>query len=138
MEVNIPGSEEQKAAPIQLSNEAFANVSVETREAIAKKAEEVRIKNACKRVFVIFVEGDESVGEKPFYVAYLRRPNMMQFSQYMNFVQKDIVQANMMLAKQIFLDGDKELVDDEDLFIYGTMQQLNHVIDSRNGDIVKR
>lgn len=63
---------------------------------------------------------------------------MMQFSQYMNFVQKDLVQANQMLAQNIYLDGDKELIDDEELFLYGTMQQLNHVIDSRNSDLVKK
>ena len=63
---------------------------------------------------------------------------MMHFSQYMSFVQKDPVQANFMLAKNVFLDGDRELIDDEDMFLYGTMQQLGSIIDSRNSDIVKK
>ena len=62
----------------------------------------------------------------------------MQFSVYMNFVQKDLIQANKQLAMNVFLAGDRELVDDEDLFLYGTMQQLSHVIDSRNADMVKK
>ena len=79
-------------------------------------------------------EGDD----KPLYIAYLRRPSLMHFSQYMNFVQKDLVQANKMLATNVFLAGDRELVDDDELFLYGTMQQLNHLIDSRNADMVKQ
>lgn len=132
------GNTGQQIAPVEFENEDFAALDVTTREGIARKAAEVRAKNNNKRVFVVVVEGDTKSNEKPYYVAYLRRPNMMEFSQYMNFVQKDVVQASSMLAKQIFLDGDRELVDDEDLFVYGTMQQLNHVLDSRNGDIVKR
>ena len=56
----------------------------------------------------------------------------------MNFVQKDLVQASKMLATNVFLAGDRELVDDDELFLYGTMQQLNHLIDSRNADMVKQ
>ena len=56
----------------------------------------------------------------------------------MNFVQKDLVQANKMLATNVFLAGDRELVDDDELFLYGTMQQLSHLIDSRNADMVKQ
>jgi len=113
------------------------NVPVEVREEIAKKAEELKKIHNIRKVFVIVVEGDED-DEKPLYIAYLRRPNLMHFSQYMNFVQKDLIQANKMLATNVFLAGDKELVDDEELFLYGTMQQLNRIIDSRNADMVKR
>lgn len=119
-------------------NDSDLNVPVEVRQQIANKIAELKAKNNIKKVFVVVVKGDEEDGEKPFYIAYLRRPNMMQFSQYMNFVQKDLVQANQMLAQNIFLDGDKELVDDEDLFLYGTMPQLNHVIDARSADLVKK
>ena len=56
----------------------------------------------------------------------------------MNFVQKDVVQANKMLATNVFLAGDRELVDDDELFLYGTMGQLSQIIDSRNADMVKK
>lgn len=131
----------QAAAPkvdaVTLNNETI-NAPLELREQIAAKIAELKAHYGIKKVFVIIVQGDEEAGEKPYYIAYLRRPNMMQFSQYMNFVQKDLVQANKMLAQNTFLDGDKELVDDEELFIYGTMQQLNHIIDARNSDLVKK
>ena len=114
------------------------NVPAEVSQAIAEKIKELKVKHGVKKVFVIVVEGDVEDGEKPLYIGYFRRPNLMQFSVYMSFVQKDLIQANKQLAMNVFLDGDRELVDDEDMFLYGTMQQLSHVIDSRNADMVKK
>lgn len=137
---NQPGAAAQEQAPeVKEKGMVFSDVTVpvEIRENINKKVMELKQKHGVKKVYVIVVEGDED-DDKPLYIGYFRRPNLMYFSQYMNFVQKDLVQANKMLATNIFLDGDKELVDDDDLFLYGTMQQLSHVIDSRNADLVKR
>lgn len=132
-----PQSEQKK---IVGNDVVFSNVNVpaEVSQAIAEKIKELKAKHGVKKVFVIIVEGDVADGEKPLYIGYFRRPNLMQFSVYMNFVQKDLIQANKQLAMNVFLDGDRELVDDEDLFLYGTMQQLSHVIDSRNADMVKK
>ena len=113
------------------------NVPLEIREEIVKKAEALKAEHKLRKVFVIIVEGEEG-DDKPLYIAYMRRPGLMHFSQYMNFVQKDVVQANKMLATNIFLAGDREMVDDEDLFLYGTMSQLSQIIDSRNADMVKK
>lgn len=112
------------------------DLPVEIREEIIKKAKELKAQYKLRKIFIAVVQGEED-DDKPFYIAYFRRPGLMHFSQYMNFVQKDLVQANKMLAQNVFLAGDKELVDDEDLFIYGTMGQLSHIIDSRNADLVK-
>lgn len=113
------------------------NVPLELREAIAQKADELKAQHKLRKVFIVIVEGDEN-DEKPLYVAYLQRPNLIHFSQYMSFVQKDLVQANKMLAQNVFLAGDKELIDDDELFLYGTMPQLTDLIGSRNGELVKR
>lgn len=129
-----PVEEQEVKAPMVFAD---IDVPVEVREEIAKKAEELKKIHGLRKVFVIVVKGDED-DDKPLYIAYLRRPNLMHFSQYMNFVQKDLIQANKMLASNVFLAGDKELVDDEELFLYGTMQQLSRIIDSRNADMVKR
>lgn len=135
----LNSQEEQQSIQdaVVLNNESLA-LPVAVREQISEKVAELKEKNHVKKIFVVIVQGDVDSGEKPYYIAYFRRPNMMQFSQYMSFVQKDIVQANQMLAQNTFLGGDKELVDDEELFLYGTMQQLGHIIDSRNSDIVKK
>lgn len=124
----------------QIATEVFAsevNIPLEVRNEINAKAEELKKKSGLKKVFVIVVNGDES-DQKPLYIGYFRRPNLMEFSRYMSFVQKDIVQANKMLAGDTWLAGDKELVDDDELFLYGTMQQLGSLIDSRNAAMLKR
>lgn len=124
----------------QIATEVFTsevNIPLEVREEINAKAEELKKKSGLKKVFVIVVNGDES-DQKPLYIGYFRRPNLMEFSRYMSFVQKDIVQANKMLAGDTWLAGDKELVDDDELFLYGTMQQLGSLIDSRNAAMLKR
>lgn len=127
--------EQKKPAAIEFTSDV--NVPLEVREAIVEKATELKEKHKLRKVFVVVVEGEEG-DEKPLYIAYLRRPGLMHFSQYMNFIQKDVVQANKMLATNVFLDGDKELIDDDDLFLYGTMAQLNTLIESRNSEMVKR
>lgn len=132
-----PEAAQPQTDAVELSN-ATINVPITIREQIATKIAELKARHKVKKVFVVIVEGDVDAGEKPYYICYMRRPNMMQFSQYMNFVQKDLVQANQMLAQNVFLDGDKELIDDEELFLYGTMQQLNHIIDARNSELVKK
>lgn len=113
-------------------------LSDEVRAAISQKIATIKAEKKIKRVFVIVVQGDTEVGELPYYIGYFRRPNLMEFSQYMSFIQKDAVQANQMLANQIFVDGNRELVDDQDIFLYGTMQQLGHIIDARNTELVKK
>lgn len=128
-------AETQAAPAIELVGNV--NVPLEIREEIVKKAEALKAEHKLRKIFIIIVEGDEG-DDKPLYIAYMRRPGLMHFSQYMNFAQKDVVQANKMLATNIFLAGDREMVDDEDLFLYGTMGQLSQIIDSRNADMVKK
>lgn len=135
-EKKTEAAENQQPAPaIEFINDV--NVPIEVREEIVKKAEELKAQHKLRKIFIVVVEGEEG-DDKPLYIAYLRRPSLMHFSQYMNFVQKDLVQANKMLATNVFLAGDRELVDDDELFLYGTMQQLSHLIDSRNADMVKQ
>lgn len=113
------------------------NVPLEVREAITKKIEELKAQHHLRKIYAMVLEGEEG-DTKPLYIAYFQRPSLMHFSKYMSFVQKDLVQANKMLAQDVFLAGDKELIDDDELFLYGTMPQLSHLIDSRNGELVKR
>ncbi len=113
------------------------NVPLEIREEIVKKAEALKAEHKLRKIFIIVVEGEEG-DDKPFYIAYMRRPSLMHFSQYMNFAQKDVIQANKMLATNVFLAGDRELVDDDELFLYGAMNQLTSLIEARNAEMVKK
>ena len=128
-------AEQKEASAIEFVNNV--NVPIELREEILKKAEALKAEHKLRKIFIVVVEGEEG-DDKPLYIAYMRRPSLAHFSQYMTFVQKDLVQANKMLAANVFLAGDRELVDDDDLFLYGTMQQLTQLIDSRNAEMVKK
>ncbi len=111
-------------------------LSIEVRDEITKKIAEIRQQTGVKRIQAIVVAGDE-FDEKPLYIGYFRRPNTIHFSLWMNQAQKDPVQANKTLAQNCFLGGDKALVDDEDLFLYGTMSKIAMLVESRNADLVK-
>ena len=131
-----PTNQETSQQSNLILTENSVDISVEIREQITKKIEELRTRTGNKRIQAIVVIGDE-YDEKPLYVAYFKRPNTMQFSLWMNQVQKDPVMANKTLAQSTFVDGDKELVDNEDLFLYGTMSKIAQIIESRNADLVK-
>ena len=132
--------ENENETPVQgtqVSNESgmvTGEITLQMRQMIAEKKANLQ-KLHKRRVFVVAVKGWDS-DEKPLYIAYLVQPNLMQFSQYMSFIQKDVVQANQMLARNVFVDGDKELIDNEDLFLYGLMPQLSKIVDSRDGELV--
>ena len=130
-----PVKETEKKEEVVNDNENVLNEEI--RAKIKERAEQLKAKNKLRKVFAVTVTGDED-DDKPLYVAYLRRPNLVQFSQYMSFAQKDVVQANKMLAQSIFLDGDRELVDDEELFLYGLMPQLANLLESRSSELLKR
>ena len=79
---------------------------------IEKKVKELKDSDPkLKRVFPIFVEGDEDEGEKPYYIGYFKQP-------------------------PCFVDGDKELIKDDSLFIYGLMPHLAQIIELRKGKLV--
>lgn len=89
-----------------------------------------------KRIIPIVVEGNEDLGEKPFYVAYMRTPDMKAFSKFMMTNSANSIIAQQALAKDCFVDGDKELLTDDDLFLMGLMPQLSVLIESRSAKIV--
>ena len=119
--------------------EGTENVSALTDEmkaSIKEKIKTLKEEKKIKRIFAIVVEGDEE-DEKPIYVGYFRNPNIMHFSAYMSFVTKDAVQAALNLAKSTFIDGDRELIDDDDIFLRGTFDRFSAIMERRNSNLVK-
>lgn len=108
----------------------------EVRKQIEEKTREIMQTKNLKKVFPVVVKGEEG-DSKPFYVAYFRRPDMATYARFMATVQNDEVQASMFLAQNTIIDGDAELVNDEDLFIFGTMNQLGPIVAGRSGEVVK-
>jgi hypothetical protein len=109
----------------------------ELEETIKAKCEAIKAKQpSIKRVIPVVVEGNVDDGEKPFYVAYMKHPDMKAFSKFMMTNSANSIIAQKNLAKDCFIDGDKELLDDDDLFLMGLMPNLNVLIEARNTKIV--
>jgi len=112
------------------------SLSLEQESDIRKKAAELKKEKKLRRVYPMVVFGDVESGEKEYYVAYLAEPTFPQFSKFMAASKKDEVLAMKTLAKDCFLDGDKELVDNDSMFLFGLMGQLSEIISPRQSTLV--
>lgn len=111
-------------------------LSLQMETEIKEKAQKLKVEKKLRKVFPIVVWGDTSCGEKEVYVAYLAEPTFPDFSKFMVASKKDEVMAMRTLAKDCFADGDKELVDNESLFLFGLMAQLSEIISTRQTVLV--
>lgn len=105
-------------------------------EEIKLKAEEIKKEKKLKVIYPIYVFGDTEVGEKEAYIAYFGRPNIVMFSKFLTNSKKDEVTAIRQLARDTFVGGDNELVEDDALFLYGLMGQIQNIVAQRQGGIV--
>ena len=106
------------------------------RKEIEKKVADLKVADPkLKVIYPIVIEGTE-YDEKEHYVAYFRQPTFPTFSKYLSVSQRDQAVAMRQLAKDCFLDGDRELVDDDSLFLFGLMGQLIKIIEVRHGNLV--
>lgn len=112
------------------------SLSLQMESDIKEKAQQLKSEKKLRKVYPIVVWGDTSCGEKEVYVAYMAEPSFPQFSKFMVASKKDEVMAMKTLAKDCFVDGDKELVDNESLFLFGLMGQLSEIISTRQTALV--
>ena len=112
------------------------SLTLAQEEHIRKRAKELKAEKKLRKVYPMVVFGDTDNEEKEVYVAYLGEPSFAQFSKFMAASKKDEVMAMRTLAKDCFIEGDKELVDDESLFLFGLMGQLSEIIQTRQSTLV--
>lgn len=122
---------------ILLPEEDRLPISKELQVTINKKVEEIKQANPKVRVVFPIVVAGADWDAKELYVGYFAQPSFTNFSKYLT-ASSSANQAVAMrtLAKDCFLDGDKELVDDDSLFMFGLMGQLGEIIKMRNGKII--
>lgn len=104
--------------------------------AIEKKVAELKAANPKLRIRPLIVEGDGEDDAKEVYIGYFSKPSFINFSKYLTLSQKDQANAMRQLAKDCFIEGDREMIDDDDLFLFGLMGQLQHLIKMRGGRLV--
>lgn len=115
----------------------FKELTVEQTEVIKKKVLSLKKEKQLAKIIPIVVFGDKEEGDtKDFYVGYFRKPTLMEYSKIMTLMKRDETNALKVLAKDCFVDGDKELVDNDDMFLYGTSSQLVSLIKTRESKIV--
>lgn len=103
---------------------------------VENKMAELKAANPKKRIFPLAVEGDPDFDEKYVYIGYFKQPSFVEFSKYLAASQKDQAVAMRTLARDCFLDGDRALIDDDSLFLFGLMGQLSEIIKMRQGKLV--
>lgn len=112
------------------------NLNLEQTTEIKKCAQKIKEDKKLRKIFPMVVFGDETTGEKNFYVAYLAEPTFPQFSKFLSASKKDEALAMRTLAKDCFVGGDIELVDNDSLFLFGLMGQLSEIISTRQSTII--
>ena len=117
--------------------ESVDTLEPELLASIEKKAKELKEKNPDKKIiFPIVVDGNVEFGEKEHYVGYFCQPSFKTFSKYLTAAQNNQAVAMRVRAKDCFVDGDRDLVDDDSLFLFGLMGQLSKIIEMRHGRLV--
>lgn len=111
-------------------------LTLQQESEIKAKALKLKTDKKLRKIFPLVVFGDTSCDEKEIYVAYMSEPTFSVFSKFMAASKKDEVTAMKTLAKDCFVDGDKELVDNESLFLFGLMGQLTEIIATRQSALV--
>ena len=112
------------------------HLTLEQEAQIRERAAALKAEKNLRKVHAMVVFGDTESGEKEFYVAYMAEPTFPQFSKFMAASKKDEVTAMRTLARDCFVEGDKELVDNDSLFLFGLMGQLSEVISTRQSRLV--
>ena len=105
------------------------------KEIESKVAEFKKADSKLRVVYPICVEGG-AYDEKALYIGYFRQPTFQAFSKYIAAAQTNQAVAMRNLAKDCFLGGDIELVEDDSLFLFGLMGQLSKIIEMRHGKLV--
>ncbi len=111
-------------------------LTLEQEQKIVKRAGELKTEKKLRKVYPMVVFGDTECDEKDLYVVYLSEPSFPTFSKFMAASKKDEVTAMRTLAKDCYLEGDKELVDNDSLFLFGLMGQLSEIITTRQSQLV--
>ena len=111
-------------------------LTLEQETKIKEKALKLKEEKKLRKIYPMAVFGETDCGEKEVYVAYMAEPTFPQFSKFMAASKKDKVTAMRTRARDCFVDGDKELVDNESLFLFGLMGQLSELITTRQSVLV--
>lgn len=111
------------------------NLVAEYQKIVDENVAKLREEKKVSVIYPIAIEGRDT-DEKEVYIGYFQQPTFKAFSKYLTASQSNQAVAMRTLAKDCFLDGDIELVDNDNLFLFGLMGYLSKIIEMRNGTLV--
>ena len=126
-EVEVIVTEEEQAVIDALVAEE------EAASRIKKKYASDSSKNV-KKVFHIEVQDEDD--EEKWVGAWFSKPTLKLFSQFSKNAQKDRVNALKVLLVNLFLEGDRLLLDDDDYFL-AAMGQIEEIVNVQQARIKK-
>jgi len=106
---------------------------VSEAEDLQKKADGLKAKHNTKKVFLVEVE-DEDSGD--WISAWIRKPNLKEFSMFTKLAQKDNLSALKVLMTNIFLEGDRNIYEDDECFL-AAISQVQEIINVQASRIKK-
>ena len=107
---------------------------LEIAQAEIEQADAIKKKYNIKKVFQLEVQDEDGDGE--WAKAYVRKPNLKEFSAFAKISQDDNIKALKVLLVNIFLEGDKRIIEDDDFFL-SAMPQLNEIVSVQASRIKK-
>ncbi|MEM6734480.1 MAG: hypothetical protein AAF620_00280 [Bacteroidota bacterium] len=103
---------------------------------LSDEAEKIKKKHRQSKVYLIEVFGDEE-DEKEVYRAWIRKPNLQEFSAFTSMAAKsEVIPGGKVIINSCFLEGDEEIKNDDDIFL-GAVNQLEELLKVRSATIKK-
>ena len=84
-------------------------------------------------MFFIEIE-DEFTGD--WVGAWIRKPNLKEFSMFTKLAEKDNLAALKILMENVFLEGNKDVYEDDDNFM-GAIAQVQEIVNVQASRIKK-
>ena len=105
---------------------------IKKAEKLALEAENIKKSSGEKKVFLISTINDDNEEVS----AWFRRPTLKEFSDFTSISQKDSIAGIRSLMDDVFISGNKDIIDDDYCFL-ASMSQIEGIIHIQASTIKK-
>ena len=109
---------------------------VEEQDLLLAQAEKIKKKYKIKKTFLIEVEDEDSEDVDAWAKGWVRKPTLKEYSAFSKISQNDNIGGLKVLLTNIFLEGDKRILEEDDFFL-SAMTQLEQIISVQTSRIKK-
>ena len=127
---------ESKIEGVEVEISAEDAKFIEEQELLEAEAEKIKKKYKIKKTFLIEVEDEDSEDVDAWAKGWVRKPTLKEFSAFSKIAQNDNIGGLKVLLTNIFLEGDKRILEDDEFFL-SAMTQLEAIINVQASRIKK-